>query len=276
METSKILTADLLDIIFEGKNKEYGAYELRKTYKRRLLTSMAGMVIICMIFFLSTLLAKNDHGKNVITVKDYHLEDYKQKEEVKVVKPPAPLPKPLPVQVEIKRFTNFNITVDELVNEPPPRQVDLDGATIGTIDVHGIKYDDYVSPPVEPNGTGKVEPLKNVTQDYEEKFTKVEKEAMFPGGAAAWKKYLERNLNAQVAADDGALAGNYTVIVQFIVDKEGVISDVTAIDIPKACPGCGPEAVKVIKKGPRWEPAVQNGRAVKFQAVQHITFHVEE
>ncbi|HEX8278791.1 MAG TPA: energy transducer TonB, partial [Segetibacter sp.] len=91
-----------------------------------------------------------------------------------------------------------------------------------------------------------------------------------------WKRYLERNLNANVAADDGAPTGNYTVRVQFIVDKEGNISNVSAIEVPKACPSCGPEAVKVIKRGPKWEPAVQNGRNVIYQAVQHITFQVAE
>ena len=90
------------------------------------------------------------------------------------------------------------------------------------------------------------------------------------------EKYLERNLNAQVASDDGAPVGNYTVKVQFIVDKTGAISNVTAIEVPKACPSCGPEAVKVIKRGPAWEPAVQNGRNVIYQAIQHITFQVAE
>ena len=77
-----------------------------------------------------------------------------------------------------------------------------------------------------------------------------------------------------MAADDGAPAGNYTVRVQFIVDKEGNISNVSALDPPKTCPSCGPEAVKVIKRGPKWEAAVQNGRNVIYQAIQHITFQV--
>jgi protein TonB len=90
----------------------------------------------------------------------------------------------------------------------------------------------------------------------------------------AWKKFLERNLNSQVAADDGAPAGSYTVKVQFVVDKEGNISNVTAIDVPKQCPTCGAEAIKVIRKSNKWEPAIQNGRPVVYQVVQHITFQV--
>ncbi len=91
-----------------------------------------------------------------------------------------------------------------------------------------------------------------------------------------WKRYLERNLNANVAADDGAPGGNYTVKVQFVVDKEGGISNVEAIEVLKACPGCGPEAIKVIRKGPKGEPAIQNDRKVIYQAIPYITFQVAE
>jgi periplasmic protein TonB len=105
-------------------------------------------------------------------------------------------------------------------------------------------------------------------------FTKVEQEAKFPGGVDGWRQFLERNLNANVAANDGARPGNYTVKLQFIVDKEGNISNVQAVDVPKACPSCGPEGVKVIRKSPKWIPAMQNGKQVTYQAVQFITFQV--
>jgi hypothetical protein len=107
-------------------------------------------------------------------------------------------------------------------------------------------------------------------------YSRVEKEAQFPRGPEGWRKYLERNLDANVAANDGAPAGNYTVKVQFIVDKTGAISDVKAVEIPEACPSCGPEAVRVIEKGPKWEPAVQNGRNVIYQAIQFVTLQVAE
>ena len=58
MDINKILTADILDIIFEGRNKEYGAYELRKTYNKRLITAVVSMLAICLLVFLSTILAK--------------------------------------------------------------------------------------------------------------------------------------------------------------------------------------------------------------------------
>jgi len=277
METNKILTADILDIIFEGKNKEYGAYELRKTYNRRIITAMIAMAAICLLVFLTQILGNDGKKeKNQIIVQDVQLEDIKKEEKKPEPPPPPPPPKPEPPKVEITKFTPPKIVKDEEVKEPPPPVEKLEETKIGTINQEGKKDEGFVAPPVEEKGTGVVEAPKKVEEDYDKVFTKVEKEAKFPGGMDGWKRYLERNLNANVAADDGAPPGNYTVKVQFIVDKEGGISSVQAIEVPKPCPSCGPEAVKVIKKGPKWEPAVQNGRNVIYQAIQYVTFQVAE
>lgn len=277
MDINKIKDADFLDILFENRNKEYGAYELRKTYNRRILIAITGMVVVCLLFLLSQILANrvsNDNDK--IVVQDVQLEDIKTEEKKPEPPPPPPPPKPEPPKVEITKFTPPKIVKDEEVKEPPPPQEKLEETKIGTIDQEGKKDEGFVAPPVEEKGTGVVEAPKKQEEDYDKVFTKVEKEAKFPGGAEGWKRYLERNLDANVAANDGATTGNYTVKVQFIVDKSGAISNVQAIEVPKACPSCGPEAVKVIKKGPAWEPAVQNGRNVIYQAIQFVTFQVAE
>lgn len=276
MDTNKILNADFLDILFEGKNKEYGAYELRKTYNRRIVIAITVMIAVCLLFLLTQILAKdNDNDKNKIVVQDVQLEDIKKEDKKPEPPPPPPPPKPEPPKVEITKFTPPKIVKDEEVKEPPPPVEKLEETKIGTINQEGKKDEGFVAPPVE-QGTGVVEAPKKQEEDYDKVFTKVEKEAKFPGGMDGWKKYLERNLDANVAASDGAPTGNYTVKVQFIVDKSGAISNVQAIDVPKACPSCGPEAVKVIKKGPAWEPAVQNGRNVIYQAIQYVTFQVAE
>ena len=98
--------------------------------------------------------------------------------------------------------------------------------------------------------------------------------AEFPGGLPAWAKYLERNLNRDLPVDNGAPPGKYTVIVSFIVDKNGGISEVQAENDPGY--GTKEEAVRVIKKGPSWKPAVQNGRNVIYRHRQSITFMVSE
>ena len=276
MDINKIQNADFLDILFENRNKEYGAYELRKTYNRRIMISIAGMVVVCVLFLLSQILASDvDPNKDKIIVQDVQLEDIKVEEKKPEPPPPPPPPKPEPPKVEITKFTPPKIVKDEEVKEPPPPQEKLEETKIGVINQEGLKDEGFVAPPAEA-GTGVVEAPKKVEEDYDKVFTKVEKEAKFPGGPEGWRKYLERNLDANVAANDGAPTGNYTVKVQFIVDKTGAISNVQAIEVPKACPSCGPEAVKVIKKGPAWEPAVQNGRNVIYQAIQFVTFQVAE
>ncbi|TKK67488.1 hypothetical protein FC093_14455 [Ilyomonas limi] len=96
----------------------------------------------------------------------------------------------------------------------------------------------------------------------------------FPGGAEAWKNYLIRNLNANLPKEQKAPPGIYTVVVSFTVDTKGNLSDVKAENDPGY--GTGAEAVRVIKSGPKWIPAVLNGRATEAKTKQAITFRVEE
>ena len=276
MEPDKIMHSNLLDILFDGKNKEYGAYELRKNYNHRITIAIISIAFICVLFFLTQLLA-NDRGKerNNIPVIEVTLKNLKEPEE-KIPELPTVQPKEIVRKVETTRFITPVITKDKDVTETPPTVDKLDQTQIGAMSEAGAKDESFVAPPVEIKGTGAVQEPKIKEEAYEKTFTKVEKEAKFPGGMEAWKKYLERNLNANVAANDGAAIGSYTIKVQFIVDKEGRVSNVQAIEVPAVCPDCGAEAVKVIEKGPNWEPAIQNGSKVIYQAIQLITFQVAE
>jgi hypothetical protein len=116
--------------------------------------------------------------------------------------------------------------------------------------------------------------ILEANENSNEIIDKVEIEASFPGGDQMWRKYIERNANGQVATDNGAPTGTYTVIVQFVVDKEGNISDVRALT--KHGYGMEAEAIRVIQKGPKWTPAIQSGRMVKAYRKQPITFQVIE
>jgi hypothetical protein len=114
----------------------------------------------------------------------------------------------------------------------------------------------------------------SVKEDYNKAFTIVQIPAEFPGGIPAWSKYLERNLNRNLPKGKGAAPGKYTVNVSFKVDKNGGIYDVKAENDPGY--GTKEEAERVIKAGPSWKPAVQNGRNVDcFQTVA-ITFMITE
>lgn len=112
--------------------------------------------------------------------------------------------------------------------------------------------------------------------EFDRTFTRVEKEATFPGGLAGWRDYLVTHLKSDVAAKAGAPPGMYSVKVQFIVDQKGRVGDVKVIDSPPFCAACSAEAIRVITKSPRWNPAEQDGRKVRFQALQTISFRVDE
>jgi periplasmic protein TonB len=275
MEQNKILSADVLDIIFDGRNKEYGAYDLRKTYQRRLMIAVGATIAICLIIFLVTILSSFVAPKKQtqILVQDVQLANV-QEEKKPEEPPPPPPPKQEPPKVEITKFTPPKIVKDEEVKpeEKPPEQEKLEDTKIGTINQEGEKTD-VVAPPVEQS-TGQVEAPKAQAEDYDKEFKTVQIEAKFPGGAGAWQKYLERNLNSNVPVDNGAPPGNYTVIVSFLVDKSGNISEVQSLNDPGY--GTAGEAVRVIKKGPAWTPAVQNGRNVIYRQKQSITFQVSE
>jgi hypothetical protein len=100
------------------------------------------------------------------------------------------------------------------------------------------------------------------------------REAAFKGGAAEWRKYLERVVNASIATINRAPIGKHTVIIQFIVDIDGKIKDVEAIT--NLGYGMEKEVIDVIKKGPKWEPAYYYGRPVKAYRKQPLTFQVSQ
>jgi periplasmic protein TonB len=274
MEGQKILSADILDIIFEGRNKEYGAYELRKTYNKRLMIALISTASLCILLFLGYILANTFSGdeKANLVVQDVELENLKT-EEPKNEPPPPPPPKPPePPKVEMAKFTPPKIVKDEEVkeDEKPPEVEKLEETKIGTVNQEGIKDEGIVAPPVVDDGKGVVEAPKKDEEDYDKTFTKVEIESEYPGGQAAWLRYLNKNFRYPQEAIDNEIQG--TVVVQFIVDKEGVVSDVEAVSGPNELRD---EAIRVIKKSGKWTPAVQNGRQVKSYKKQPIVFKLE-
>ncbi|WP_295230834.1 energy transducer TonB [Sediminibacterium sp.] len=275
MDVNKIQSADILDIIFDGRNKEYGAYELRKTYNSRMTKALVGTVLILLLAVLGNILA-NTVGKESkeLIVQDVSLENVQQEEKKSEPPPPPPPPKQEPPKVEITKFTPPKIVKDEEVKEEDEiKEVEkLEDTKIGTINQEGAKDEGIVAPPVE-SGTGVVEAPKK-EEDYDKIFTVVQIPAEFPGGLPAWAKYLERNLNRDLPVENGAPPGKYTVVVSFIVAKDGAISDVVAENDPGY--GTKAEAVRVITRGPKWKPAVQNGRNVIYRHKQSITFMVSE
>jgi periplasmic protein TonB len=273
MEANKILDADILDIIFERMNKSYGAYELRKSYNKRLtkallITAIAAILLIGGMV-LSRILSKYITHKKV-EIADVSLVDVKDKAPPPPAPPPPPPPKVEPPKIEIKAFTPPKIVDKPDEKKEVKKQEDLDNTTIGKIDQVGLKAPDVVNPPKVDVGSKVV---AAPADDDNKVFTKVEIEAKFPGGDQAWHDYVQKAIMQHMdeLQEDGKSG---TCEVQFIVDKDGVVSEVQALTMQGS--KLAEIAVNSIRRGPHWEPAQQNGRKVKAFRRQKITFTMPE
>ena len=188
-----------------------------------------------------------------------------------VVPPPPPPKPPPPPEINQVKFTPPKIVKDEEVKPDEKIQEIKEDQVISTKTVESDNKVQIVQAPVEDKGTQVVEVKKD--DDENRIFTKVEVEAGFPGGEEAWRNYLRKTLNANTPVDNGADPGKFTVIVKFVVSKDGSLSDVKCENDPGF--GMCDEAVRVIKKTKNWTPAIQNGRNVNAYRRQPITFLVE-
>lgn len=266
---------DILEILFANRNKDYGAYELRVMYNTRMKYALSVMFLLCLLFIVGSILAnEKDKSKTLAYVgPEFELMNVDERPPVEEVKLPEPKPEQPPVAQEV--LTPPRIVQDDLVDE---KEVMLDvedyaDVKIGLEKAEGDSFDDVVAPPAEAS-TGVTKAIKSEADKMEEEFRSVQIAAEFPGGIKEWQKFLERNLNSELPTENGAPVGVYTVVVTFIVDVDGKVSDVKA----ESDPGYGTkdEAIRVIRKGPKWIPANQNGRSVKYRHKQAITFKVSE
>jgi protein TonB len=271
MQPQQIATADLLDILFEKRNKLYGAYPLRKEYNRRLTISLlitgVGITLIIAAIQLS---AKNDVSDYVRHISGpVILEDPNIKADPVKSPPPPPPPSPAP-RVAIVHFTTPPRIVQEADPlDAPPEQKDMDDAHIGLINQAGEKDPGIEAPPLEQNNGVIAAPVAPL--DNDSIFRKVEVESNYPGGMNAWMRYLIKTLHYPEKVVEQMIQG--TVMVEFIVDASGTVSKVEAISGPEELKD---EAVRVIRKSGKWTPAIQNGREVRSYKKQGIVFRLAE
>jgi periplasmic protein TonB len=270
MEINKILSADILDIIFEGKNKEYGAYELRKTYNHRLRNALLITLSLFIILLLANIVAANINTAPVqkeLNVKDLTLENAPKEPPPPPPPPPPKLPPPPPIATV--QFTPPKIVKDQEVIKPPVENKELEDKKVDVKNEEGEKDKGIVAPPIKEEGTKIIE----APADDNQIFTKVEVDAAFPGGDAAWTRYVTKAIQNNI--DDLTEAGDQgTCTVRFIVDKNGNVSDVVAETMKGT--KLAEVAVQAIKKGPKWVPAIQNGRNVNAYRYQPVTFKMSE
>lgn len=269
MEANQFLHSNFLDILFEGKNKSYGAYELRVHYKSRLLYAMLSIAVISAGFSSMLFMPFKTKPMPVIYVgPEVHLTDATVKRQKNIeVKPKKQN------SVATKKIsTTIPIIVREKVVEKiidSPDEIIIQATTIIG------DGNNQISNNVLPEKTGvAIITLPKTVKNIDSLYSTVQVQAQFPGGQAAWQKYLERNLDLDIPIRNGAPAGKYTINISFIVDKEGNISNVSALNDPGY--GLASEAIRVIRKSKQWLPAIQDGQHVKYMQVQPITFVIND
>ncbi len=252
------------DIVFENRNKDYGAYFIRKTYSKHVvIASVLALLIISFVLAFPSIAAL---FKSDVVVEKPRLRttvSLEQPPPINPDQPPPPNIPPPPVKTIIK-FLPPKVTDKEVVEEEKMPTIEE------------IKKNETGSENVE--GTGEVvfdEPVQEVVKDEgdgNKVFTFVEQSAEPVGGMEAFYKYLNKNFKYPPAAKRMGIEG--TVYVKFVIEPTGAIS---GAEVARGFNGeCDREAVRVISMMPKWKPGRQSGRAVRQAYTLPIKFKLAE
>lgn len=277
MSKIDLISSDWVDLVFEGRNQAYGAYKLRKNTTRRNIYAMLAVVLLLIVAFI-ILTVKNfvDEQRAKVAVTQVTeltaLEQPKKKAEVKQKKVEL---EPEKVVEKVKSSIKFTAPVIKKDNEVKPEeelktQDELMNTktAIGTFDVKGnddangeiLKAKEVIAEP---------EPPKH--EEENKVFDIVEQQPMFPGGPSALMKFLSENTKYPVVAQENGVQGRVTV--QFVVEKDGSVSDVHVLR--GVDPSLDKEAVRVVKSMPRWTPGKQNGTTVRVNYRVPVLFRLQ-
>ena len=250
------------NLVFEGRNQNYGAYELRTNYNKRVTYIVGGMILFSLALLGVKKIAdrpKEEVVEEVLKVEQIDLTPPPPVDE----QPPPPPPPPPPPMVEMVKFVPPVIKDDAVEEEPQKLQEEVKETNVGTKDQEGEK--DIVAPPTEV--AGPAEPTAP------EIFTIVEEMPEPPGGIKSFYEYVGKKVVYPAAAREAGISGK--AYLKFVVETDGSLSD---IQIMKGVPGCGDcdkEAVRVLKAYPeKWKPGKQNGRAARVYYTLPINFKI--
>jgi protein TonB len=257
MEPLAILQADPLDLLFENRNKSYGAYPLRKYYPQRLMISMSIIMSVVVLIAFTYLYSRSSSyfmQKNP-TIPDIMIQDVNLKQELKPLIPPGRLfvPKPPATVTYFKPV----IVADRTVAEPMPTIEKIEASAIGLKTTAGTAENG--EPHVNANTTGaaitqSAEPMENKN----EVLTIAEIMPEFPGGTEALKRFLIRNLRMpENNLEEGT---QVKVVARFVVGADGRVRDIEIV-VP-ADAEFNTEVKRVIAKMPDWKPGSQNHRSI--------------
>lgn len=252
-----------IDLVFKGRNQEYGAYEIRRLYPRN---AFLGIVLSIVLFTLAVsapliikLISDAIPEEKVVLVNNTtDLEEPPPVDKSQPATPPPPPPPPLKSTI---KFTPPEIKPDaEVPDEPPPTQDKLQDIDAGKTTVEG-----------DPNADVDLSGLEDGSGDVigeEQVFLAVEQQPEFPGGEAALIAYIAKNTKYPAIARENNIEGR--VFISFVVEKDGNISDVKVVRGIGG--GCDEEAKRVIKALPKFTPGKQNGRPVRVQFNVPVNF----
>jgi protein TonB len=265
------------DLVFEGKNQAYGAYQLREeTGKRNVyaLLVMFAIGVAIAAFVAIKGVVENAMASNVAVQDDIELSALEQKkEEAKVERKEKPEIEKIEVE-KVKssvKFTAPEIKKDDEVKpeEEIKSQEDLSktNTAIGAFDVKGndeaagevLKAKEVIAQPEPPK------------EEETKVFDVVEQMPSFPGGPSALFEYLSKNIKYPVVAEENGVQGR--VIVTFVVERDGSITDVRVVK--SVDPSLDKEAKRVVQSMPRWIPGKQNGSAVRVKYTVPVTFRLQ-
>jgi protein TonB len=264
-----ILDQKWIDVVFDGRNKAYGAYELRRDNGRNTRTALIiGVLIFVFIISFNTILnmikgfipAAKEKVKITAVVLTPPPVDLKKP-------PPPPPPEPPKPKVDQVKFPPPVVKPDVEVKEKPPTIEELKVADPGQKNLKGDKNAEVTID--EPVGTSDA---KVTEEDPNKIFTSVEQVPNFPGGMEAFGRYLSKNIKYPAIARENNTQGR--VIISFVCERDGSLTD---IKVARGIgDGCDEEAVRVIKNSPKWKPGIQNGRPVRVAYSVPIAFTLSE
>ncbi|NOU48316.1 MAG: energy transducer TonB [Bacteroidales bacterium] len=271
MQKVNIFADKWIDIVFEGRNKEYGAYALRKLSSKRHRFSLIATIIFALVAFtapglIETIIPERvERNVEVTNLANIELE----KNKVKEIEVPIEIEKQevLKIKSTIK-FTAPVIKDDALVKDEDmmktQEEVTESKLSVSAADVQGNSTSDSA---VDISDL-QLDQSEVTDEAYEKPFTIVEQMPEFPGGAASMMKYIATNVKYPAMARETGISGN--VFVSFVVNRKGEIKDVKVLRGIGG--GCDEEAIRVVMSMPNWIPGKQNGKPVPVQFNLPIKF----
>lgn len=265
------------DIVFEGKNQNYGAYALRKTSSKRHIVAFIVVLIFVGVVaalpaFLEAVKSKSDNlggTDDAFEMASITNVEEQVPEENIIRQETAPPPPPLKATIQ---FTPPVITEDSKVNEEKEMKsmeelseskVQISIATVeGTNDKNAVDIAELKEHKV----------IVAEPKEEEKPFVSVEQMPQFPGGDAELMKFIGSNLKYPTIAAENGIEGR--AVIRFVVTKDGSVSDVQVVR--SLDPSCDKEAIRVVKMMPKWVPGKQNGRNVPVYYTLPVLFKLQK